>query len=160
MSRRHRMKQSSTLFLKFVIYLISITVLAVCVLVLPSGISSDVTGYYRPILLGLYLPAIPFYVALFQSLKLLNYIDQNQAFSNHSVEAFKKIKFCAIIIAALFTLGMPYIYYAAELDDAPGVIAVGLVIIFASVVIGTFAAVLQKLIENAVAIKSENDLTV
>jgi len=36
----------------------------------------------------------------------------------------------------------------------------GLVIIFASVVIAAFAALLQKLLQNAIEIKSENDLTV
>jgi capsular polysaccharide biosynthesis protein len=35
-----------------------------------------------------------------------------------------------------------------------------MVIIFASLVIAVFAAVLQKLIKNAIDIKSENDLTV
>jgi hypothetical protein len=48
----------------------------------------------------------------------------------------------------------------AERDDAPGIILIGLVIIFASMVIGVFAAVLQKLLTNAIEIKSENDLTV
>lgn len=154
------MKQSSTLFLKCVILLIGLTVLSVCAVVLPTGNSTDLTGYYRPILMGLYIPAIPFFVALYQAFTLLNLIDHNKAFSAESIKAFKIIKVCAAVIAVLFTLGMPYIYYAAEREDAPGVIAIGLVIIFASIVIGTFAAVLQKLIEHAVALKSENDLTV
>ena len=55
---------------------------------------------------------------------------------------------------------MPYVFYLADMDDAPGLVAIGLVIVFASFVIGAFAAVLQKLIQNAVEIKSENDLTV
>jgi hypothetical protein len=77
-----------------------------------------------------------------------------------SVDAFKYIKYCAIAIGALFVIGMPYIYQAADKDDAPGVIVIGLVIIWASFVIATFSAVLQKLVQNAVDIKSENDLTV
>lgn len=48
----------------------------------------------------------------------------------------------------------------AERDDAPGIIVIGLIIIFASMVIAVFAAVLQKLLKEAIAIKSENDLTV
>ncbi len=55
---------------------------------------------------------------------------------------------------------MPLIYYAAEVDDAPGLILIGMVIICASFVVAVFAAVLQKLLENAIDIKSENDLTV
>lgn len=154
------MKPSSTLFLQTVVFLIGIVVLALCIFVLPAGISSDRTGAYGPILLGMYVPALPFFFALYQTWKLLSNINKNKAFSAFSVNALKNIKFSAITISAIFALGMPYIYYAAELDDAPGVIVIGLVIIFASSVIATFAAVLQQLIQNALDIKSENDLTV
>jgi capsular polysaccharide biosynthesis protein len=47
-----------------------------------------------------------------------------------------------------------------KLDDAPGAIVIGLVIIFASIVIAVFAAVLEKLLRTAIDIKSENDLTI
>lgn len=146
--------------LKVVILLIGLGVLAICTFLLPAGIANDKTGYYWPILLGLYVPAIPFFFALFQAIKLLGFIDKNQAFSESSVKTLKNIKFCAIIISSLFAVGMPYIFYAADRDDAPGVVLIGLVIIFASGVIATFAAVLQKLIQNAVDLKEENDLTV
>jgi hypothetical protein len=148
------------MFLRAVIFLIGAGVLALCIFVLPVGIRSDVTGFYRPILMGMYGPAIPFFIALYQGLILLRLIDTNTAFSPTSVAALKKIKFCALIISGLYALGMPYIYYAAEIDDAPGVIAIGLVIIFASIVIAVFAAVLQQLLQNAIDIKRENDLTV
>lgn len=154
------MKQGSTLFLKTVVLLIGLAVAALCIFALPAGITSDRTGYYRPILLGLYVPAIPFFLALYQALKLLGYIEKNKTFSSVSVTTLKNIKYCAIAISALFAAGMPYIYYAAERDDAPGVILIGMVIIFASIVIATTAAVFQRLLQNAVDIKSENDLTV
>ncbi|MDB5186787.1 MAG: hypothetical protein JWM07_259 [Candidatus Saccharibacteria bacterium] len=154
------MKRSSTNFLRGVIVIIAIFVLILCIVALPAGISSDTTGYYRPILLGLYIPALPFFYALYQALKLLDYIDTDKAFTNLSVATFKNIKYCAVAIFALFAAGMPFIFMAGDRDDAPGVVLVGLVIMFASLVIATFAAVLQKLIQNAVDIKSENDLTV
>lgn len=154
------MKQGSTLFLKGVVILIGMAVLSICLFLLPLGIISPKIGYYRPILLGLYVPAIPFFYALIEALKILSYIDKNTAFSELSVKSLRKIKYCASLISALFTLGMPYIIYAADRDDAPGVVAIGLIIIFASIVIATFAAVLQKLLKDALDIKSENDLTV
>lgn len=55
---------------------------------------------------------------------------------------------------------MPVFYLMAEIDDAPGIIVIGLIIIFASMVIAVFVAVLQKLLKEAIDIKSENDLTV
>jgi hypothetical protein len=154
------MKQGSTLILRGVVILIGLIVLGLCVVALPAGITSDKTGYYRPILLGLYVPAVPFFFALYQALRLLNLIDTNKAFSAVSVEALQKIKYCALLISVLFAAGMPYIFYAADRDDAPGVLAIGLVIVGASAVIAAFAGVLQKLMQNALQIQSENDLTV
>lgn len=154
------MKQGSTLFLRLAIILIGLFVLTLCVYVLPLIISDDNTGFYKPLLMGLYVPAIPFFWALYQSLKLLNYIDANNAFSTESVAAFKNIKNCGIVIGCLFVLGLPFIYKAADMDDAPGVMLIGLVIVGASFVIAAFSSLLQKLVQNAVDIKSENDLTV
>ena len=154
------MKLGSTLFLKAVVMMIGLIVLAICAIALPAGIASDKTGYYWPILAGLYVPAVPFFFALYQAIRLLDYIDQGKAFSPDSVSTLKYIKYCALAISALFAAGMPYIFYAADRDDAPGVAMIGFVIIGASFIIATFAAVLQKLIQGAVDIKSENDLTV
>lgn len=156
------MKQGSTMFLRIVVWVIGAVVLGLCAIALPLGIRAELAGDfdYGAIFVGLYVPAIPFFIALYQALKLLGYIDQNKAFSDLSVKALKNIKYCAIIISSLFAAGMPYIFYVADRDDAPGLAAIGFVIIFASLVIGVFAAVLQKLLHSAIEIKSENDLTV
>jgi hypothetical protein len=154
------MKFGSTIFLRVVIGLIGLVVLGLCVFILPMGIATDQTGEYRNILLGLYIPAVPFFYALYQGFKFLHFIDTSQAFSVPSIDALKRTKYCAMIISALFTVGMPYIFYVADKDDAPGVAAIGFVIIFASAVIATAAAVFQSLLQHAVDIKSEHDLTV
>jgi hypothetical protein len=60
----------------------------------------------------------------------------------------------------LYAAGMPLFYLIAEMDDAPGIIVIGMVVIFASMVIAVFAAVLQRLLQEAIDIKSENDLIV
>jgi Protein of unknown function (DUF2975) len=54
----------------------------------------------------------------------------------------------------------PFVYLLAEKDDAPGLILIDLVPIFASMVIAVFTAVLQRLLHEAVEIKSENDLII
>lgn len=153
-------KHGSTLFLKLAVMVFGLIVLALCIFVLPAAIGSDNTGAYRPILLGMYVPAVPFFIALWQALKLLDYIDKNNAFSLDSAKAFRAIKYSAAAISALYAAIMPYVYIVADKDDAPGVILIGLAFIFASAVIATAAAVLQKLVQHAVDIKSENDLTV
>lgn len=154
------MKPGSTFILRGAIIAIGSVVLGLCVFALPLGIANDTTGMYRPILLGLYIPTIPFYFALYQAIRLLKYIDRDFAFSDLSVRAFANIKFCALLISGLFAFAMPYIFVVADKDDAPGVVLGGMVIAFASLVIATFAGVLQRLVQNAVDIKSENDLTV
>lgn len=156
------MKQGSTLILRGFVILIGLVVLAFCAIGLPQVITSELKGDfdYLPLLLGLYVTAVPFFIALYQTLKLLNYIDKNKAFSELSIKALNVIKYCAFTISGLFACGMPYIFYLADMDDAPGLAALGFVIIGASFVIGTSAAVLQKLVQSAVDIKSENDLTV
>jgi hypothetical protein len=155
-----RMKRGSTFILRAVVIILGLIVLALCLFLLPSAINSEEVGGYRPILLGLYVPAIPFFFALYQTMRLLSYIDKNNPFSSLSIKGLKYIKYCALVISALFAAGMPYVFIVADRDDAPGVIVLGLVIIFASGVIATAAGVLQALVQNAVDIKSENDLTV
>lgn len=115
---------------------------------------------FIPMVLVVYISAIPYFYALYETMKLLGYIDRNDAFSNLSVRSLKKIKRCAIVISVLFIVDLPFLYRIAEIDDAPGVLLFSLIIIFASMVIAVFAAVLQKLLTNALEIKSENDLTI
>jgi hypothetical protein len=108
----------------------------------------------------MYVSVIPFFVALYQAFKLLSYIDKNQAFSELSIKPLKTIKFCAMTISGLYVVILPFVYLVAELDDAPGLIIIGMVPTFASMVIAVFAAVLQRLLQEAIDIKSENDLIV
>ncbi len=108
----------------------------------------------------MYAAAIPFYAALYQVFKLLSYMDKNQAFSEISVKALKYIKYCAITISVLYLLGMPIYYLMGKKVDPPSFIPMGVVIILASMVIAVFAAVLQRLLQEAINIKLENNLTV
>ncbi|REJ11032.1 MULTISPECIES: DUF2975 domain-containing protein [Halobacillus] len=160
------MKRGSTLFLKLAVFLIGLPVLALCIFFVPefaefTGVLlSDFPVIEPVVFIYMYLTAVPFYMALYQAFKLLTYIDRNQAFSDLSVKALRVIKFCAITISVLYVVLMPVIYTVAEIDDAPGLIMIGMIIIFASAVIAVFAAVLQRLLQEAITIKSENDLTV
>ena len=154
------MKQGSTLFLKGVIFIIALAVLALCVFVLPVGLMNENVGGYLPIIIGMYITTLPFFVAIYHGYKLLSLIDQNKAFSELSVNALNIIKYCAIAITVLYGIGMPQILAVAQRDDAPGVVLIGLVFTFASAVVATIAAVLQKLLANAIELKSENELTV
>lgn len=156
------MKLGSTIVLRAVVILLGLIFLAICLLALPQLIISELEGDfdYGPIFIGLYITALPYFYALYQTLKLLNLIDKDLAFSTSAISALRVIKQCALIISGLFTIGLPYIFYVGDRDDAPGVVALALVIIGAAFVIATAAAVFQRLFQNAVEIKAENELTV
>ncbi|MGK9428796.1 DUF2975 domain-containing protein [Peribacillus sp. RS7] len=160
------MKRGTTLFLKIAVILIGIPVLALCIFLVPeianfaAELYPDIAYMKYLVLIDLYASAIPFYFALYQAFKLLSYIDKNKAFSELSVRALKIIKYCAITISILYVAGMPLFYLMAEMDDAPGIILIGMVVIFASMVVAVFAAVLQRLLKEAIDIKAENDLIV
>ena len=160
------MKKGSTLFLKGVLLLMALIALAVAIFALPSiarGVPKEypiTANFLYLFIAGLYLSVVPFFVALHQAFKLLNYIDKDTAFSGSSVKALKYIKYSAIANSVFYTTGIPLLFQVAELDDAPGLGIIALAFACTPLVIATFAAVLQRLLQNALDIKSENDLTV
>lgn len=153
-----------TLFLKISLFLIGLPILILCVFILPFIAKEAAAHYpklaYLPAIVSAYLSAIPFYFALYQAFRLLNYIDSNSAFSRASVISLKYIKYCGAAISILYGINMPFFYLMADKEDAPGIIIIGLAFTFAPVIISVFAALLQKLLENAIDMKEENDLTV
>jgi hypothetical protein len=146
------------------VFLIGIPVLALGIFGLTwlpkNPANPDYAHILYPIVIGMYVSAIPFFAALVQAFKLLSYIDKNQAFSELSVKALKNIKICALTVSGLYLVILPFVFLVADLDDAPGLVIIGMVPVFASLVIAVFAAVLQRLLKEAIDIKSENDLTV
>ena len=165
MKGRH-MKRRSTFFLRAAVLAVGLVILALCVFALPAGwkaipeenIDYDYALY--AILAAMWTAALPFFYALYQTLKLLNYIDHNKAFSELSVKALKTIKYCGIAISLIFAATLPFFYVFGDQDDAPGVIVIGMALVVAPFGISVFAAVLQRLLQDAINIKSENDLTV
>jgi len=159
------MKQGTTLFLKTAVILIGIPVLALCIFLVPKignfagGLYPDMAYMKSLVFIVMYGAAVPFYFALYQAFNLLRYIDGNTAFSELSVKALKNIKCCAVTISGLYVISSPLFYFIGKKVDPP-IGVVGIIIIFASLVIALFAAVLQKLLKEAIDIKSENDLTV
>lgn len=158
------MKKKETLFLKSLILLIAIAVVTFLIF-LTIPLKDELSQPYEerdylPIFTVLYFSAVPFLYGLYQSFKLLTLIDKNKAFSKLAISSLNRIKFSSLGISAIFTIDLPFIFKIADADDAPGLMLFALIIIFATFIVATFAAVLQKLLQNALEIKSENELTV
>ena len=158
------MKKSSTIFLQVVIVLIGIGALAL-MLWEPhiEGRNAHATLYEiyfkDPFLAYAYIASIPFFVVLYQAFKVLGYAGQNKIFSQAAVKALRTIKYCAVAIIGFVAVGEIFIMLGNS-DDRAGGVFMGILITFGSIVIATAAAVFERILQNAVDIKSENDLTV
>jgi hypothetical protein len=158
------MKRSSTIFLQIVIVLIGIGALAL-LLWEPriEGRNAHATNfeiYFKdPFLAYAYIGSIPFFVALYQAIKVLGYAGQNQVFSPAAVKALRTIKICALTIIG-FVAGAEIFIMLNTREDRAGGVFMGILITFGSIVIATAAAMFERILQNAVDIKSENDLTV
>jgi hypothetical protein len=160
------MKRSSTIFLQIVIVFIGIGALAL-MLWEPhlEGRNAHATPfeiYFKdPFLAYAYAASIAFFVALYQAFKLLGYIGANEVFSQRSVKALRTIKYCAMTLVAFIVGAEAYLFiFVRGKDDIAGGVMIGLMMVFVSVVAATAAAVFERLLQSAVEIKSENDLTV
>ena len=160
------MKRGSTIFLQLVILLLGAGVLAFLLLE-PQFEGRNVHAtqfqiYFKdPFLAYLYLAFVPFFIGLYCGFKLLGYARRNEIFSPPAVRALRIIKYCAIT-TAIFILGAEgYIFvFVRGTDDVAGGVMMGAFVFVMCAVVGTAAAVFERILQNAVEIKSENDLTV
>lgn len=159
------MRYGSTLLLKAVILFIATGALT-GLLWFPQtegrAANLDLINIYKdPFIIYIYVASIPFFAALYQAFKLLGYMDKNKIFSKDSVKSLRSIKYCAATFAAFILAAIIYLFISQNgKDDITGVVGMSIFIIFTSIVIATAAAVFQMILQNAVDLKTENDLIV
>jgi len=153
------MKRVSTLFLKFVILLIAIGVL-IWLIWFPQlegrAVNLDLVSIYSdPFIIYGYIASIAFFIGLYQAFKLLNLIDANKVFSQGAVNTLKKIKFASLSFIGFIALALFYIRFFAHGDDPAGPTALGIIVIFASIVVAATANVFERVLQKGVDIKSK-----
>ncbi len=159
------MKRSPTILLQVVVVLIGIGTLAF-LLWEPHIEGRNVNAtlfeiYFKdPFLPCAYIASLPFFVALYQGFTLLGYIGKNKIFSQAAVKALRTIKYCTTSVVAFVVAGEAYLFIVRPDDDIAGGVFIGLLMIFAFGVITVAAGMCERVLQNAVDIKSENDLTV
>ena len=160
------MKKGSTVFLQVIIALLGIGALGF-MLWEPhiEGRNTHATIfeiYFKdPFLAYAYMASIPFFVGLYQAIKVLGYAGQDRIFSHEAVKALQTIKYCALATIAFVAVSVVFIPLSSPSDDdGPQGFAMRIVITFGSIVVATTAAIFERILKNAVDIKSENDLTV
>ena len=159
------MKRGSILFLRAVILLVGVGVLAGLLWepqIEGRNVNADlVTIYFRdPFLAYVYVGALPVFYGLYQGFKLLGYVGQGRAISPGAVEALRRIKYCALAVIAFIVGAEAYIILLVVEDDKAGGVAMGVFTGFACVVTVAAAAVFERVLQSAVDLKSDHDLTV
>src|SRR4051812_17467013 len=123
------MKFGATLFLRAVLVLLGIGALAF-LLVEPQfeGVNAHATLfeiYFKdPFLAYMYLAAIPFFVGLYQAIKVLAHAGRNREFSPSTVKSVRTIKYCAIALIG-FVAGAEAFIMLHESDDRAGGVFMG-----------------------------------
>lgn len=160
------MKRGSTIFLQVVIVLIGLGVLAL-LLWEPQLEGRNVNAtqfeiYFKdPFLAYIYLAFIPFFIGLYHAVRMLSFARRNEMFTEPAVRSLRMIKYCAVAVAVFIIGAEIYIFiFVRGTDDVAGGVMMGAFIIFVSAVIATAAAVFERVLQAAVVIKTENDLTV
>ena len=140
------MKKASILFLQGVILLIVIVAIGILIR-FPSteGRAKNLDTfsiYTDPFILYGYTISIPFFVALYNTLKLLRLISQNNAFTRNAVITLRKIKYCLIILSSLILFAGLYIrLFHHKNDDPAGFLALCILTTFITLIVFTAVSV-------------------
>ena len=160
------MKKGSTIFLQVVIVLFGIGALAL-LLWEPhiEGRNAHATLFQiyftDPFLAYAYLASIPFFIGLFQAFTALGLVRHNKTFSQETVNALRTIQYCAFAIIGFVVVSIIFMYpLLGDLDDRPAGVFMRILIAFPSIIIATVAGMFERILQNALDLKSENDLTI
>lgn len=160
------MKPGSTLFLKSIICLVGLAGVAVCVVLIPELAREDAVQHHQsfasqwPLLAAGYAMALPFFIALRETFKLLRQLDRGEVFSVTSVQALRRIGICAAVFALMIIAGDAVVLAQNQGDDASGFLVLSMILVLLSTGVAATASVLQQLLRQAIDIKSENEATV
>ena len=150
--------------LRISVILISIVILSLLVFWLPNTANyfeetAPEFGHMKlSSVIGLYVTGIPFFIAVFNVFKLLKLIEKDVIFSMNSFCYLNIISKCSIAEIILYFVGIVYLY----INDAmqPGIILLGILIMFVAFIIYIFIEILKELLLKAVEIKTENEFTI
>jgi len=157
------MKKSSTIFLQTVIVLIGIGALAFMFWEpRVEGVNAHATlfqMYFNSFVVYAFIGSTPFFAALYHAFKVLGYVRQNKTFSQATVNSLRIIKYCALAVIGFVAVSV-FFMIGGDREDRPGGLFMRILVTFPSIIVATAAAISERILQNAVDIKSENDLTV
>lgn len=155
------MQRISTLFLQLVIVLIGLGTLAF-MLWEPhvEGRNAHATLfeiYFKDAFLAyVYVASIPYFVALHRAFRAVGYAGQNKAFTPETVNALRTIKLCAVVIIGFVVVSFAFMAFGDPEDRPPGVV-MRVVLTFGATVVAVTSAMFERILKDALELKSEKD---
>lgn len=138
-------------FLRFIVFGIIFSLFGLAGLGIPfvcHGITKNLLlerpGY--SVLLTAYLIFIPTLMILFHALRILRYMSTAPPVFPLITASLQSMKLSFYIVTALITCLFPVFFYIGQIDDAPGLIIIGIGLILTPLTIGTLLACIQQIL--------------
>ena len=150
------MKKFITYVLSGLLILIGFIIFLMCSFVLPS-ISDDVvrhspeiTHLQYPILLGMYATAIPFFYAIYATIKIIFTAEKESIYAEEIKGYLTQISYCAAVIILLYIAGFIILDVSKALP--PVVAILGIIIIIVSCIVATAASFIRGVLTDTTLI--------
>lgn len=143
---------------------LGLVVLVLCVLAIPylADRTAQQNPEYQqlkvPLMLFLYLTALPFYAGVFQAMRICREILKGNEFTTQNAQSLILISYYSFSVILLYFVGAVLLLSQNALHSSIAIII--LTVIFMAAAIAVFGALLSHLVQHAVLIKEENDHTV
>ncbi|MDO5063007.1 MAG: DUF2975 domain-containing protein [Peptostreptococcaceae bacterium] len=113
---------------------------------------------FWPCLIFIWIACIPIYMALYQAWMIFTNVGEDNSFCEDNMLRLKKISRLSIVVVMMYSLAAFGLLFM-NLVSIYIFLAI-FVILFASIFVAVSSAVLSHLVNKAVELKNENDLTI
>ena len=156
------MKKFITYVLSGLLILIGFIIFLMCAFVLPS-IADDVVRHSpevmylkNPILFGMYATAIPFFYAIYATMRIIFTAEKDLIYLGKIKGYLTQISYCAVVIILLYIAGFTILDVSKALP--PIVAILGIIIIIISSIVATAASFIRGVLTNTTLIASDRKI--
>lgn len=107
--------------------------------------------YADPLIIYAYFAAIPFYIALYQTYRLLSYI-QKKLYPS-AIRSLAIIRYCAITSIGFIAGGETIIFLTSTEPDKAGIFALGIYLSLISAIFAAITKVIEKILQSKIKSK-------
>ena len=104
----------------------------------------------------LVLTAVLFIIILLKVIQVITQFERHEIFSLRTQTLFTQASIYTFIVSAIYMLFLPIFYIAADLDDAPGFVLIGLFFVVLSFALALLFWVITNIIKQAQELAEES----